>query len=79
MKSKLTGLSRRYRAALQEHLQQRLRASPQSADRLGRLAMGLETLDPTRIHEQALIALVSPSNSPGIRDGMIERSQETGS
>jgi hypothetical protein len=80
MRSKSTGLSRRYRAALQEHLQQRPRASPQSADSLGRqaLAMGLETLDPARIHEQALIALVS-QNSPGIRDGMIERSQETGS
>ena len=73
----MTGLSRRYQAALQEHLEQGPRASPQSADRLGRqaLTMGLETLDLARIHEQAMIALVSPSNSSGTRDGMVKRAQ----
>jgi hypothetical protein len=81
MESKLTGLSRRYQAALQEHLEQGPRASPQSADGLGRqaLAMGMETLDLARIHEQARIALASPSYSSGTRDGMIKRAQETGS
>ena len=81
METKLAGLSRRYQAALQEHIEQGPRASPQSADGLGRraLAIGLETLDLARIHEQALMALVSPSYSPGTRDGMIKRAQETGS
>ena len=77
MKSKLTGLSRRYQAALQEHIEQGPRASPQSADGLGRqaLAIGLETLDLARIHEQAMIALVSPRHSHGTRDGKIKRAQ----
>jgi len=39
------------------------------------LAIGLETLDLAKIHEQALIALVSPSYSPGTSDGMIKRAQ----
>lgn len=81
MQTRLTGLSRRYQAALQEHLEQGPRASPQSADALGRraLTIGLETLDLATIHEQALIALVSPSYPSGTRDGMIKRAQETGS
>ena len=37
--------------------------------------LGLETLDLARIHEQALIALVLPSCSPGARDGMIKRAE----
>ena len=81
METKLTGLSRRYQTALQKHLGQGPRASPQSADGLGRqaLTMGLETLDLAKIHEQARIALVPPRYSPGTRDGMIKRAQETGS
>jgi hypothetical protein len=81
MEPKLTGLLRRWQAALQEHLEQEPRASLRSADGLGRqaLAIGLETLDLARIHEQALIALASPSYSRGTRDGMIKRAQETGS
>lgn len=81
METKLTGLSRRYQAALQKHIAQGPRVNPQSAEGLGRqaLAIGLETLDLARIHEQALIALASPSYSPGTRDGMIKRAQETGS
>lgn len=77
METKLTGLSRRYQAALQKHLERGPRASPQSADGLGRqaLAIGLETLDLARIHEQALIALVPPSSSRPTRDGAIKRAQ----
>jgi signal transduction histidine kinase len=77
METKLTGLSRRYQVALQKHIEQGPRASPRSADGLGHraLAIGLETLDLAKIHEQALIALVSPSYSPGTRDGMIKRAQ----
>ena len=81
METKLTGLSRRYQVALQKHIEHGPRASPRYADGLGRqaLAIGLETLDLAKIHEQALIALVSPSYSSGARDGMIKLSQETGS
>lgn len=81
METKLTGLSRRYQAALLRHLKQGPQVNPQSADGLGRqaLAIGLETLDLARIHEQAMVAVVSPSYSPGARDGMIKRAQETGS
>ncbi len=81
METKLVSLSRRYQAALLRHLQQEPPAGLRSANGLGReaLDLGLETLDLARIHEQSLIALASPSYSPGARDGMIERLQETGS
>ena len=75
MKRELTGLSRRYVAALRKHLQQGPRASLQPARGLGRRAMALrlETLDLARIHEQALITLVLPSDSPRARDAMVRR------
>ena len=75
MTRKLTGLSRRYQAALRKHLKQGPRASLQPAQGLGRRAMaiGLETLDLARIHERALITLVLPSYSPGTRDAMVRR------
>jgi signal transduction histidine kinase len=38
--------------------------------------MGLQTLDLARIHEQALIALSSPSDSFKIKDGMIARAEK---
>jgi signal transduction histidine kinase len=73
MKRKLTGLSRRYQAALRKHLKQGSQASSEPAQRLGRQAMatGLETLDLARIHEQALITLVLPSYSARSRDAMV--------
>src|SRR5208282_2633825 len=54
---------------------QRPRASLQPARGLGHraIALGLETLDLAGIHEQALIALVLPSDSPGTRDAMVRR------
>jgi hypothetical protein len=66
METKLTSLSRRYQAALKKNLEQGPRASPQSADGLGRraLAIGLETLNLVKIHEQALIAQVSSGYLP---------------
>src|SRR6266542_1024144 len=75
MKRKLTRLSRRYQAALRRHLKQGPRASLQQAQGLGRQAraVGLETLDLARIHEQALIKLVLPSCSPGTREAMVRR------
>jgi two-component system, NarL family, sensor histidine kinase DegS len=75
MTRKLAGLSRRYQAALRKHLKQGSQANSEPAQSLGRQAMatGLETLDLARVHEQALIALVLPSYSPGTRDGMVRR------
>jgi signal transduction histidine kinase len=77
METKLNGLSQRYQTALRKHLKQGARASPPSADRFGRqaLAIGLETLDLAKIHEQALTALVSPGSSRPTRNGMIKRAQ----
>jgi signal transduction histidine kinase len=75
MRRKLNGLSRRYQAALRQHLKQGPRASLRPAQRLGRQAMtsGLETLDLAKIHEQALIGLVLPSYSPGTRGTIVRR------
>ncbi len=75
MARKLNGLSQRYVAALRKHLAQGPRASLQPAQGLGHRAraLGLETLDLARFHEQALITLVLPGHSPGIRDRMIRR------
>jgi signal transduction histidine kinase len=77
MEAKINGLSRRYQTALRKHLEQGPRGSPPSADRFGRqaLAIGLETLDLARIHEQALTALASSNSSRPTRDGVIKRAQ----
>jgi signal transduction histidine kinase len=75
MGRKLNGLSQRYVVALRKHLNQGARASLHPAQGLGRraMALGLETLDLARFHEQALITLVLPAYSPGTRDRMIRR------
>ena len=56
MKVKLNRLSQRYVTALRKYLKPGPRASLQPALRLGRqaVALGLETLELARIHEQAL-------------------------
>jgi len=75
MRRKLHGLSQRYVAALRKHLTQDSRASLQPAQGLGRraMALGLETLDLARFHEQALITLVLPGYSADTREWMIRR------
>jgi signal transduction histidine kinase len=75
MKRKLSGLSRRYQAALRKHLKQGTWAGLQQAKGLGRQAVtiGLETLELAKVHEQALIKLVLPSDSPATRDAMVRR------
>jgi signal transduction histidine kinase len=74
MKRKIE-LSRQYRAALCKHLKQGPEASLHRARGLGRRAMaiGLETLDLARIHEQALAQLISPGDSPATRGAMVRR------
>ena len=74
---KLTGLSRRYVAALRKYLKQGRRASLQPARRLGRQAMtyGLETLDLARIHEQILVTELLPSYSISKRSALMEEAE----
>ena len=59
MKQNLTGLSQQYVTALRKQLKQGPQASLQPALGLGReaVALGLETLELARIHEQALATL----------------------
>ena len=73
MKRKLTRLSRGYTAALQKHLKQGPRASLLPARGLGRraAAIGLETSDLARIHEDALAALETSSS----RNAIIKRAE----
>ena len=75
MKRQLLALSRRYQAALQEHLQQGANARVRPAHRLGQQAvtLGLETLDLARIHKTALTALVPPGCSSTTRGRMVKR------
>jgi len=69
--NKTNDLSRRYLLALRRHLKQGPRASVQPAERLGRQALsaGVGTLALARIHERAVIALLTsnPSTKPGPR------------
>jgi signal transduction histidine kinase len=77
MARKLNGLAQRYVAALRKHLRQGPQPVPArgTAQNLGRraMALGLETLDLARFHEQALITLVLPGYSPGTRERMVRR------
>ncbi len=75
MKRKMSGLAKQYLAGLRKYLKQGPRAALQPAQRLGRraLVMRLETLDLARIHEQALIALILPSDSLDIRKTLTRR------
>jgi signal transduction histidine kinase len=68
MKQNLTRLSRRYATALRKHLKLGPRASLQPALRLGRqaVALGLETLELARIHEQALAVLELSKGKNGL-------------
>jgi signal transduction histidine kinase len=73
MKSKLNRLRARYAAALRAHLQAGLGAEMQAALRLGgqAVALGLETLEMARVHEQALVTL----GVSGRGNGLIQRAE----
>src|ERR1700677_3694226 len=74
MKHKIILLSQRYAAALGKHLKQVPQAGLEPALALGRqtVAIGLETLDLARIHEQALVGLM-PGYSSRMRIIMTRR------
>ena len=69
MKKIPISLSQRYVTALRKHLKQGRHASLQPALRLGRqaVALGLETLELTRIHERALVTLELSQSNNGAR------------
>jgi len=73
MKRKVIALSQRYASALRKHLREGPRASLRPARGLGRqaVAMGLETLDVAKIHEEVLATLEASSS----RDGIIRRAE----
>lgn len=68
MKPELIRLARRYQVALRKHLKQGPQASLQPALKLGRsaVALGLETLELARIHEQALAKAGLSSSHHGL-------------
>ena len=74
-KSKLSRLSAQYLAALKEHSEQEANAVLSVAYELGisAVALGLETLDLARIHEQSLAALILPGFAKAEREIKIER------
>src|ERR1700730_8913669 len=73
MKRKLSDLSQQYVAALKKHVKQGPQASAQPARKLGRraVAIGLETLDLARIHQEALAKMEAASS----RNGIIKRAE----
>jgi signal transduction histidine kinase len=77
MKRQWLALSRRYQAALQEHLRQGIESLAQPAQRLGRQAvmLGMEAQDVARIHKAALTALLRPGDSSSARDQFARRAR----
>jgi signal transduction histidine kinase len=73
MKQKLIRLSRRYVTALRKHLKQGPRASLHPAVGVGRraVALGLETLELARMHEQALATLKLSKS----KNGLVKRAE----
>lgn len=69
MKQNIIGLSKQYAALLRKHLTQGAGAGLKPASSLGRraVAMGLETLEMARMHEQALITLKLDDKSGQIK------------
>jgi signal transduction histidine kinase len=75
VKRKFSILSRRYKEALRAHLKQGKKASLDSAQGLGSqaLAVGLQTLDLAKLHEQILVAQVLPKSPPSRRAALIKQ------
>ncbi len=77
LKAESSGWSRRYRTALSRYIRQGPDASLRPAQRLGHeaVAIGLETLDLARVHEQTLMALLASGASSTISQRAIERAR----
>jgi len=78
MNTKTNEWSRRYQEALRKHLKQGQGASLRLAHGLGgeAVALGLETLDVTRIHEQALTSVLSQRDLSGTRKSKTRRARK---
>jgi signal transduction histidine kinase len=74
MKPRLTMLLRQYQAALRDYVMHQPGSGLERARKLGRdaVSLGMETLDVARIHEQALMEVVS-TYTPGTGDGIFRR------
>ena len=68
-------LALRYEAALRRYLAKKPSAASLPAVQLGRraVALGLETLDLALIHEQVLLMLVLPVDTPAARERLLKR------
>jgi len=77
MKPKTRSLLRAYQDALRRYLKQETAARLRAALNLGSraVALGLETLDLTLIHERALLAQVLPVGDPAARNRIIQRAR----
>lgn len=75
MKSKGAKFSKHYQAALRAHLDERTKASTDSASGLGALALeaGLQTLDLAKLHERILIQQVLPDCLPSKRPDVLRQ------
>lgn len=75
MKHELSSLARTYEAALRAHLNQGKQFSVESARGLGNqaLAVGLQTLDLAKLHEQILVSEVLPGCPVGKRTALIKQ------
>jgi signal transduction histidine kinase len=71
-KTNLSRLSERYLAALRIHFERGSHVDLQAAHKLGSraVAIGLETLDLARVHDQALVTLILPGCSSVTRNDM---------
>lgn len=76
-KPEMVRWAKRYRTALRTYLGQGPRSSLRQALALGRqaAALGLETLDVARVHEQALQALIVPKGSARSRKRVLARTK----
>ena len=75
MKTSSPEYKRSYLAALRSYLEEEDPAEPVAANALGLRAVeiGLETLTMAKIHEAALIAIVSPNETASVRKKLIRR------
>ncbi len=78
MKPNVTPWPRRYQTALRKYIGPDRKSTLRPAFELGREAavLKLETLDVARIHEQALKALILPSDTSSGRQRIIERAKQ---
>ncbi|MGK0186279.1 MAG: signal transduction histidine kinase [Verrucomicrobiales bacterium] len=78
VKIHLPAFFRRYRLALRKHVKGDAALVPADAEELGQRAaeVGLETLDLAKVHEEALVEVVSPDETASEQDELTERANQ---